>query len=593
MPLYPDSILDEVRNAVNIVSVVSEYVPLRKRGRNHVARCPFHNEKTASFNVNEERQIFHCFGCGLGGDVFRFLMQIERLSFPEAVQFLAERKGITLPAATSAAPAVSAGNKKDMHNAMAEATAAFQQALLSSSDGKPALAYLQSRDVTLETIERFRLGFSPSGGNFLTALLQKKGFSTETLTDCGLCRRAEEENRIYDYFRGRIMFPITDIQGRTVAFGARAMDDRPPKYLNSPETRLYNKSRNLFGLSHSKDAIRKRGGAILVEGYMDCIIPFQYGVDNIVASCGTGLTPEQVELLGRYARDVVVSYDADPAGQSAAQKSLELFLEGDFNIRVLSLPGAKDPDEYIRAAGVEEYRRREKEAVPWLEFVLNNAVREQGGLDDPKKKALVLNAVLPYLARLPNEVERSEYVSLLARRLEIEDRNLLAELRKAARDKKDRFQRETLTAAAALRPAEKKLLQLILINADLQDEILPLCDEDDFAGLAGEKIFSIILDEFRRGCRVTFEGLNRRLESGEDQSFIARLMMEEPPEEPSPEAAVSYLNALRIIRLTARKQRIVDDIVGVAEQGNNEALSRLLLERVAVDRELIGLSSGK
>ena len=436
MPFYPDNILDEVRNSVNIVSVVSEYVPLRKRGRIHVACCPFHNEKTASFSVNEERQFFHCFGCGLGGDVFRFLMQIERFSFPEAVQFLAERNGIALTAANTEAAAISSVNKKDMHNAMAETTVAYQQALLSSADGKPSLDYLFSRGVTFETIERFRLGFSPSTGNFITTLLQKKGFSIETLADCGLCRRAEEGNRVYDYFRGRIMFPITDVHGHTIAFGARSMDDRPPKYLNSPETRLYNKSRNLFGLSYSKDAIRKRGSAILVEGYMDCIIPFQYGVDNIVASCGTSLTTEQVELLGRYARDVVVSYDADPAGQNAAQKSLELFLEGDFKVRVLSLPGTKDPDEYIRAAGVEEYRKREEEAVPCLEFVLEKAIREQGGIDDPKKKALALDAVLPYLAKLTNEVERSEYVSRFARRLAIEDGNLLAELRKAARDKR-------------------------------------------------------------------------------------------------------------------------------------------------------------
>ena len=592
MPFYSDSILDEVRNSVNIVSVVSEYVPLRKRGRNHVARCPFHNEKTASFSVNEERQIFHCFGCGLGGDVFRFLMQIERLSFPEAVQFLAERLGITLPAADTAAPDVSPVNKKDMHNAMAEAAAACRQALLGSAEGKPALEYLRARGLAHETIERFRLGFSPAGGNFLSSLLQKKGFSVETLTDCGLCRQSEDGSRIYDYFRGRIMFPITDIQGRAVAFGARAMDDRQPKYLNSPETRLYNKSRNLFGLSYSKDSIRKRGSAVLVEGYMDCIIPFQYGIDNVVASCGTSLTPEQVELLGRYTKDVVVSYDADTAGQNAAQKSLEHFLEADFTVRVLTLPGAKDPDEYIRAAGADEYRKREKEAVPWLDFVLEKAIHEQGAVDDPKKKALALNAVLPYLAKLPNEVERSEYASRFARRLEIEDGNLLAELRKAARDKKDRFQKETLAADSALRPAEKKLLQLILTNRDLQDGILPLCREDDFEGLAGEKIFSIIFDEFQRGRRVSPESLNRRFESGEDLSLIARLAIEEPPETPSPETAESYLNALRILRLTARKQRIVAEIAAADRQGDDEALSKLLLERVAMDRELIALTFG-
>jgi len=589
MPLYADSILDEVRNSVNIVSVVSEYVQLRKRGRNYVARCPFHNEKTASFSVNEERQIFHCFGCGLGGDVFRFLMHIERLSFPEAVQFFAERQGIALPVYDAAAPAISAVNKKDMHNAMAEAAAAFQQALLSSAEGKPALAYLRSRDVTLETIERFCLGFSPAGGNFLTALLQNKGFSVETLTDCGLCRRAEEGNRIYDYFRGRIMFPIADIQGRTVAFGARAMDDKPPKYLNSPETRLYNKSRNLFGLSHSKEAIRKRGSAVMVEGYMDCIIPFQYGVDNVVASCGTSLTPDQVDLLGRYARNVVVSYDADTAGQNAAQKSLELFLAGDFNVRVLNLPDAKDPDEYIRVAGVDEYRKREKEAVPWHDFILEKAIREQGGIDEPKKKALALNAVLPYLAMLPNEVERSEYVSLFARRLKIEDVNLLAELRKAARDKKDRFQLDTLTAADALLPAEKKLLQLIMGNAELQDGILPSCDEDDFVGLAGEKIFTIILDEFRRGRRVSFEGLSRWFGDDGEQSFMARLAMDEPPEEPSLETAESYLNALRKERLESRKKRIRDEIAQAEGQKDYEARDRLYFEAVAVDRELLAL----
>ena len=592
MPLYPDSIIDEVRNSVNIVSIVNEYVPLRKHGRNHTARCPFHNEKTASFSVNEERQIFHCFGCGLGGDVFRFLMQKEGLSFPEAVQFLAERQGIALPAAAATA-AVPTVNKKDMHNAMAEATAAFRQALLSSAEGKPALEYLRSRDVSLETIERFSLGFSPASGNFLMTLLQKKGFSIEILTDCGLCRRSEDGNRIYEPFRGRIMFPITDIQGRTVAFGARAMDDRPPKYLNSPETRLYNKSRNLFGLSHSREAIRKRESAILVEGYMDCVIPFQYGIDNIVASCGTSLTPEQVELLGRYARNVVVSYDADSAGQNAAQKSLELFLEEDFNIRVLNLPEAKDPDEYIRTAGVEEYRKREEEAVPWLEFVLGKAVRELGGFDDPKKKAQALSAVLPYLAKLTNEVERSEYVALLARRLEIEDGNLLTELRKAARDRKDRFQKETLTAAAVLLPAEKKLLQLILGNADLQDGVLPLCNEDDFTGLAGEKIFSIILDEFRRGRLVSFEDMIRRLEYGEEQSFVARLALEELPEKPLQETAEIWLNTLRIERLEARKKRVREEIADADTNGNYETRDRLYVESIAIDSELRRLFFGK
>ena len=221
---------------------------------------------------------------------------------------------------------------------MAETVSIYQRCLLDSQEGKSALKYLRERGVTDATIARFNLGFSPAAGDALIQTMKGKGFTIQMLEECGLAKRSEDGSRFYDSFRGRIMFPITDVQGRTVAFGARAMGDKPPKYLNSPETRLYNKSRNLFGLSFSKEAIKVRGHAILVEGYMDFIIPFQHGVDNVVASLGTSLTPQQVELLGRFTREVVVSYDPDSAGLAAAQRSLDLFLEGDFRVKVLRLP---------------------------------------------------------------------------------------------------------------------------------------------------------------------------------------------------------------------------------------------------------------
>ena len=597
MPLYADSVLDEVKNSVNIVSLISSFgVELRKRGRDYKACCPFHHEKTPSFTVSEEKQMFYCFGCHEGGDVFKFIMKIETMSFQEAVQFLAERHGIALPAPADSGQNAPASNKNDLNRLMMEAVSAYQQTLLTTAEGKPALQYLQGRGVVLDTIAKFQLGFSPSGGNFLVSLLHKKGFSIEAMEECGLCRRAKEGNMTYDYFRGRIMFPITDVQGRPVAFGARAMDERPPKYLNSPETRLYNKGRNLFGLSHSRDAIRKRGNAVLVEGYMDCIVPFQHGVDNVVASCGTALTPPQVELLGRYTRDVVVSYDADVAGQSAAQKSLELFLEGDFRVRVLNLPEGKDPDEYIRKAGADEYRRREREALPYLEFVLEKAIRDLGGQEnmvEPKAKVQTMNSVLPYLARVPNAVERSEYVSIFARRLGIEDRLLLAEMRKAAQEKRTRLPEVTQSASVSCKAAEELFLRFLLENTELQGLMLPLVSEEDFAGLASEKIFSIILDEFRSGRTSSFESLRRQFSGDQEQAFLAQLELKNFPEESSLQAAKSCLCTLRKERLTALGERIKRELAALGEGGDNEAQNHLLKERMRVNRELRELDGNR
>lgn len=590
MPFFEDHVLDEVRNAVNIVSLVSEYVSLRKRGRNYLARCPFHNEKTPSFNVNEEKQIFMCFGCGLGGDAFKFIMQIEHLSFPESVRFLADRSGIRLPEASSSHPAAAVSNSDVLRKAMAETVATYHHCLWHTEEGKRALGYLADRGITKETVGRFSLGYSPAGGNYLVPLLQKKGFPLQALVDCGLAKRSEDGARVYDSFRGRVMFPITDVQGRPVAFGARAMDGRPPKYLNSPETRLYNKSRNLYGLSFAKEAIKELGYAILVEGYMDFVVPFQQGVTNLVASLGTSLTPQQVELLGRYTREVVVSYDPDSAGLAAVQRSLDLFLEGDFRVRVLRLPEGQDPDTYVRASGAAAYRERAEAAVPYLEFVLDAAIRDHGALDDPKNKVQVMNTVLPYLARLPSAVERSDYVFRFARRLGIEDRQLLAETRRAAQQRRGRLDEESMARAQLMKPAEKKLLQLLLGHGQLQERVLPLCRRQDFEGLAGEKIFAVLLDDYGQGRMSSYADLHRRFAGEPEQALLAQLEMEEMPESPSAGTAESYLSALRTMSLTTYKQQIVQKIAEAAGRNDEETITRLLQQRVAVDRELVGLS---
>jgi DNA primase len=590
MPFYPDNVLDDVRSAVNIVSLVSEYVALKKRGRNHLARCPFHNEKTPSFNVSEEKQIFMCFGCGVGGDVFRFVMQIEHLSFVEAVQFLAGRCGISLPTATAPQTMVSSSSADVLRKAMAEAVSLYQKLLMDSEEGKPALRYLRERGISDETIARFRLGYSPASGDGLIQALTNKGFALQALDECGLAKSSEDGAGYYDSFRGRVMFPITDVQGRPVAFGARAMGDKPPKYLNSPETKLYNKSRNLYGLSFSKEAIKAQERAILVEGYMDFIIPFQHGVENVVASLGTSLTPQQVQLLGRFTREVVVSYDPDSAGLAATQRSLDLFLEGDFRVKVLRLPAGQDPDVFVRTAGPEEYQSRVQNSVPYLEFVLEAAIQSQGTLDDPKKKVQAMNVVLPYLAKLPSAVERSDYVFQFARRLGIDDQQLLAETRRAAQQKKTRLADEPVASALSMKFAEKRLLQLLLSHSDLQPEILPLCSKQDFNGLAAERIFSSLLEGYDRNQLGSYESLHLEFAGEAEQVLLAQLEMEDVPESPSRDTAESFLNALRTMRLAAYKKQILTEIAEAAQRNDTEMLNHLFEQRVRVDRELVSLA---
>jgi len=384
------------------------------------------------------------------------------------------------------------------------------------------------------------------------------------------------------------MFPITDIQGRAIAFGARAMGDRPPKYLNSPETKLYNKSRNLYGLSFSKEAIKVRDHAILVEGYMDFVIPSSTAW-KIWLLRWNKLNAATGGIVGPLLAEVVVSYDPDSAGLAATQRSLDLFLEGDFRVKVLRLPAGQDPDVFVRTAGPEAYQARARESVPYLEFVLEAAIQKQGVLDDPKKKVQIVNTVLPYLAKLPSAVERSDYVFRFARRLGIEDQQLLAETKRAAQQKRPRLAEDSIAAVVSMKSAEKKLLQLLLGSPALQQQILPLCKKEDFEGLASDKIFSILLDGFGRNQVVTFETLHRQFAGEAEQALLAQLEIEEVPRSLK-DTAESFLNALRLKRLTASLQKLQMEIADATTRNDDERLNHLLEQRTRVDRELVSLS---
>src|ERR1700757_1165187 len=371
------SFADRVKNQADIVRVIGEYVRLKKSGQNFTGLCPFHGEKTPSFAVHPTKQIFHCFGCGKGGDVFSFVMEMEKCQFPEAVRIVAEKCGIALPKPKERSPEERKENQQrsaltEMHR---EAQTFFVQQLETTAEGKAARAYLEDRGLDKDALARFGIGYAPSGGDLLLRHFRGK-YPEKTLVESGLISR-DQSGRHFDRFRRRITFPIANESAKIVAFGARTLGDEQPKYLNSPETPIYSKSNVLYHLDRAKDALRRSDFAILVEGYMDAIAVARAGISNVVASCGTALAESQIKLLGRFTKRVIVNYDPDTAGQAATERSLDAFLGQDFEVRVLALPaiGDKkaDPDLFIREKGNDAYQKQLKDSPPYVDYLISRA----------------------------------------------------------------------------------------------------------------------------------------------------------------------------------------------------------------------------
>src|SRR5256884_2789283 len=372
------SVAERVKQQADIVRVVGEYVRLKKTGKNYSGLCPFHQEKTPSFTVSPIKQIFYCFGCGKGGDVYNFVMDMEKCEFPEAVKLVAEKCGISIPrpkerSAEGRKESLERGVLVEIHR---EAQSFFVKQLEGTLEGKAARAYLEDRGLDKETISRFGIGYAPSGGDMLLRHLKIK-YNEKFLVESGLISRDQNGGRLFDRFRRRITFPIANESAKIVAFGARALGDDQPKYLNSPETPIYSKSNVLYHMDRAKEGIRRQDFAILVEGYMDAIAVARAGISNVVASCGTSLAEPQIKLLGRFTRRVIVNYDPDTAGQTATERSLSLLLEQDFEVRVLALPAVgnkkADPDLFIREMGADAYLKLLKEAPPYVDYLIARA----------------------------------------------------------------------------------------------------------------------------------------------------------------------------------------------------------------------------
>ena len=580
------SFAERVKQQADIVRVVGEYVQLKKAGQNFRGLCPFHSEKTPSFNVHATRQIYHCFGCGKGGDVFNFVMEMEKCAFPEAIRIVAEKCGIAIPRPKERSPEEKKENQQraalvEMHR---EAQAFFVKQLEGTAEGKLARAYLEDRRLDKDAITQFGIGYAPSGGDALLRFLKVK-YAEKLLVESGLVSRGEQGARMFDRFRRRITFPIANESGKIVAFGCRALGDDQPKYLNSPETPIYSKSNVLYHLDRAKEALRRQDFAVLVEGYMDAIAVARAGISNVVASCGTSLAEPQIKLLGRFTKRVVVNYDPDTAGQAATERSLVLLLEQDFDVRVLALPaiGDKkaDPDLFIREKGAEAYLKLLKEAPTYVDYLIGRA--RHMDLSTGEGKVRAVNFLLPYVQKIPNRILRSEWATRIAQQLRVEEPVLRAALSKAASERRSEVKTQPELVGRAAKPAERRLIRMLAEAEGFRHELAQqLQNARLYHGLETEKIFAALIAASLSGAPVQATEVAAALEE-RDRRMLFEILFEEASEA-TWEEAVSCIEALQH-RQAERELAEVQKTIEASPPGGPE-LRGLLVRKQELMRRL-------
>lgn len=488
-----EEILERIKNENDIVQVISETVRLKRSGRNFMGLCPFHNEKSPSFSVSQDKQIYKCFGCGEAGNVISFVMKNRNMSFLDAVKYLAARANITLELQNEKKDK-SLQKKELLYRVNLEAGKFFFSNLMSNNTAKE---YFLNRGIKLETIRSFGLGYANNSWNSLMNHLKRKNISEQLMIEAGLLSVNPEKNRKYDRFRNRVMFPVFDYRGKVIGFGGRVLDDSKPKYLNSPETLIFQKGTNLYGLNFALKHNMKERYFIIVEGYMDLITLHQYGITNVVASLGTALTINQARLLKRYADKVVISYDADIAGQMATMRGLEILRTAGFDVRVLSIPQGKDPDEFVRSNGKEAFLKLINSSAPLIDYRLKKA---EEGIDFKNSQSSILYAkkVMDILSDL-DPLEKDVYVKKASENTGIKEQILYDMLSKRINDSNDgnnMNNKEESGTKLYIEPgflkAERSLLKLILENNEYLDIIEEKLDENDLVLPEHKLIFTII-----------------------------------------------------------------------------------------------------
>lgn len=594
--LYPQHFIDELKNRADLIRIIEPYTPLKKRGANWMGCCPFHQEKTPSFSVNPGKGFYKCFGCGKGGSAFNFVMEMEGLSFPEAIKRIAEISGISLPEPIDDKKYEQNKKRREEKRKLAEEIIELNKTALefweqSLKENNPAATkardYLENREISMETQKTFHIGFAPDSWDALLNLLKEKVADEKLIEQSGLVAKNEEKNRIYDRFRGRIIFPVLDINGNPIAFGARILDKGEPKYLNSPETPAYIKGEHLYGLFQNKEDIRRKKFAILVEGYLDLIALYQHGITNAAASLGTAFTAEQAKLLGRFARKVVVNYDGDKAGVKAARRAIEPLLAEDFEIKILILPDGADPDDFLKQSGADSYNNLRGQAFPFLQFVLEETVRGRN-LSLPKAKAEAIEEILPVLSAVRNPIQKRESFDQAMSFLRVSDQILRRDLWKTvklgARVETETVRQQVARATQSkMTVAEQRLLELLIYDRELRDAILPHIEETDYENLATASVFRALFIIHQNGLEVTNQNLLELTENDSTASdFVPVLLMSEParePDEAMDEVLIEAENCLAALRTMAISNRILEisqELI-IAEQSQDEDLRNALV----------------
>jgi DNA primase len=589
---YPQTFIDDLKRQADIVRIIQDYVQLKKKGANWMACCPFHKEKTPSFSVSPAKEIFYCFGCHKGGSVFNFVMEMERVAFPEAIKIIADKSGMPLPKLIDDSRFEAKKAESDQVIELNKwALEWWEKQLEASAEGKIARDYLKRREITDETRQTFCLGYAPHSWDALSIYLRQKGATQEQIDKSGLVVK-KEEGGSYDRFRGRLIFPVMDIQGRPIAFGGRTLKDEDAKYINSPETAAYVKGRNLFGLNLTRDEIRRQGFAVLVEGFLDLVVPYQFGIRNVVASLGTALTADQVKLLGRFARKVVVNYDGDPAGVQAAKKAVEILLTEDLEVKVLVLPDDSDPDEFIRKFGLTEYQRQRGEAQPYIQFVIDQAVRKRN-LRRPADKADAVEEVLPYIRAVRSRIQKREYFDIAMDSLRISDATLRRELWHSLRLGPDNTRTEQKIARATqVKPtvAEEQLLELLLEDEELRHKFLPRLEPADYDDLPTAAIFRALVESERAGYEVDFDFLSRSAEGDPIADLLPALLMRAPEESEAEQAetrestAQKCIDALRLMQVDRRITDLMAEMATAERNGATDLRDKLATEQLELTR---------
>jgi len=480
MPFH-DSVLEEIKTRIDIVELISEYIHLKRAGQNWKGLCPFHSEKEPSFIVSPAKQIYHCFGCGNGGDIFTFLVRYENLSFPEAVKTLAERAGVTLK--ISGEDIAKYGEKEKLLNLHKDALNFFQQHLTKTPR---AMDYLRKRGIGEEAWERFAIGYAPKSWDSLLSYLKHKGYNTETIKKAGLI--TEGTGGYYDTFRDRVIFPIFDPRGKVIAFGGRALDESEPKYLNSPETPIFNKSRVLYGLNLAKDSIKKDGYALFMEGYLDVITAHIHGFSNSVAPLGTAITQEHGKLIRRFTEEIILVFDSDQAGIKAAKNAISILLENGLNVKILLFPEDEDPDSFLRKNGKDAFTDLLKNPLPIIEFFMS--LKED--------KRVITREIVGAISKIPDRVAQGYYVKMLSEKLGINELFIIEELKRIRRrvSSKKSNMADLRVPLSKSRPADEMyILKLMMQCPERLKEICSVLSAEDFEDTLTRIIFERIKEK--------------------------------------------------------------------------------------------------